>query len=200
MTHWLRVCASLTVVVAASVQLSGCLGSPRYGTDKTAAEQLFEDIGNVASIGTTRKTEEISYAPRPELVVPATEQPALPAPQQTLASRENNPDWLESPEQTRQRLRKEAEANPTQRSPLLKASNTTTQSLAEQRQAYRAARKVQQGIYDERRLLSDPPVEYRRATDEAALEDLGEPELVKERRRKKEAKAAQQSNSEWWRF
>ncbi len=64
-------------------------------------------------------------------------------------------------------------------------------------QAFRDARALQKGAYlDQRRLLSDPPAEYRQ-TQDVALTDLGEPELKKEKRRKKEAKAAQQ-NSSWW--
>jgi hypothetical protein len=56
------------------------------------------------------------------------------------------------------------------------------------------------GAYgDKRRYLSDPPLDYRRLPEEAQA-DLGEPEKTKERRRKKEAKAAKQSGSSWWPF
>ena len=71
-------------------------------------------------------------------------------------------------------------------------------SAAEQTEAYREARRLQMGAYaDKRRYLSDPPIEYRRLPEEAQA-DLGEPEKQKERRRKKEAKAAKQSS--WWPF
>jgi len=70
----------------------------------------------------------------------------------------------------------------------------------EQTAAYRDARRLQMGAYsDKRRYLSDPPVDYRRLPEEASA-DLGEPERTKERRRKKEAKAAKQSGSAWWPF
>jgi hypothetical protein len=109
---------------------------------------------------------------------------------------------VESPEQARQRLRDEATAHADDnnyRSPL--ATQTATSnglSAAQQRQAYRDARKIQSGAYtDKRRFLSDPPAVYRDAGDPAALTDLGEPEKVKERQRKKEAEIAKK-NGKWW--
>ena len=62
------------------------------------------------------------------------------------------------------------------------------------RQAKQNAETVD--VTGRRRSLTDPPAAYR-AADTAALEDLGEPEVQKERRRKKEAEAAQQTSS-WW--
>ena len=106
-----------------------------------------------------------------------------------------------SPEDTRQRLREEADANadnPNYVSPLAKASaNGRALTKSEQTQAYRDARKIQMGAYaDKRRFLSDPPLEYRKLPEEATA-DLGEPEQVKERRRKKEA-AIKGSGKKWY--
>jgi hypothetical protein len=55
-----------------------------------------------------RKGESIEYKPRPAIVKPP-ETAGLPAPQQNIA--ENNPAWVESPEETRARLLAEADAN-----------------------------------------------------------------------------------------
>ncbi|GEO85108.1 hypothetical protein GCM10007920_43520 [Ciceribacter naphthalenivorans] len=182
--------------------LTGCVGSPTYGTDKTAMEQLVDDVGSAASIGSSpNKNSGMKYNPRPALVMPPeTARTNLAAPQQSLAGKEN-PAWLESPEQARERLVAEADANadnPRYRSPLLAGYGTNgTMTESQKWQAFRDARKQQKGAYlDQRRYLSDPPTEYRKA-DEAALTDLGEPEATKEKRRKKMAKAAGQERH-WW--
>src|SRR5690606_8121564 len=140
--------------------------------------------------------------PRPELVVVSAEDRSLPPPQTSLANRENNPAWVESPEETRARLRQEAtenEGNPQYRSPLLAGKGKAGQMTeSEKWEAFRQAKKEVNTVdlNGRRRSLTDPPVAYR-AADPAVLDDLGEPELKKQRRRKKEAQAAQQ-NSSWW--
>ena len=149
-----------------------------------------------------KDAKKVRYQPRGSLVVPR-DKTALANPQQSVASKEN-PEWLENPEDMRERLRAEADENlnnPGYRSPLVSQnSNAQQMGTAQQTQAYRAARRQQMGAYtDQRRYLSDPPTEYRKLPEEAQA-DLGEPEKQKERRRKKEAKAAKQSGSKWWPF
>ncbi|KQS91260.1 MULTISPECIES: hypothetical protein [unclassified Rhizobium] len=200
MTREFRLYAGLFGIVAGSLVLTGCIGGPTYGTDKTAGEQLIEGLGSAVSLE-GEKPKNVKYQPRPGLVLPPEgEQTALVQPQTNLASKEN-PQWIESPEETRQRLREEADANadnPGYVSPLAKASaNGRALSKSEQTQAYREARKIQMGAYaDKRRFLSDPPLEYRKLPEEATA-DLGEPEQVKERRRKKEA-AIKGSGKKWY--
>lgn len=215
--------ASVTIgaLIAASLTLSGCMG-PTYGTDKSSTEQLIDDFGNIASIGQTRKGADIKYKPRPAIVKPS-DTANLPAPQQNLA--ENNPAWVESPEETRARLIGEADANAdgsgtTYTSPLAKrvasSGGSSGQGLlgraadgppsptqiidqAKQRKDYQNARKIQQGAYsDRRRFLSDPPLTYRQPADSAPVGELGEPERVKERRRISEAKKAGTGGRKWW--
>lgn len=184
--------------------LSGCVGSPTYGTDKTAMEQLVDDVGSAVSLAPREPANKgTKYNPRPDLVLPpgGAQTAGLVAPQQSVASRENNPEWVESPEEARERLVAEADANadnPRYRSPLLAGYGTAgTMTETQKWQAFRDARALQKGAYiDQRRLLSDPPTEYRQ-TQDVALSDLGEPELKKEKRRKAEAKAARQGSS-WW--
>lgn len=197
-----RVGVGMAGLLLACSALTGCVGSPTYGTDKTAMEQLVDDVGSAVSIGSdTNKNKGTKYNPRPALVMPPeTAKANLAAPQQSLAGKEN-PEWLESPEQARERLVAEADANannPRYRSPLLAGYGTSgTLTETQKWQAFREARELQKGAYlDQRRFLSDPPTEYRKA-DEAALSDLGEPESKKEKRRKKMAKAANQ-NRQWW--
>ena len=101
-----RVAGTLLVLSAASIGAAGCMG-PTYGTDKSATEQLVEDLGDSMSL-TPAKKERLAYQPRGDLVKPNDAQ--LVQPQQNLASRDN-PAWLESPEQTRDRLKAEADAN-----------------------------------------------------------------------------------------
>lgn len=175
------------------------MSSPTYGTDKTAAEHLLDDVSNIANITPDNRNDEVAYNPHPKLVVPGDKTDLAP-PQPSVADRKNNPNWVESPEETRQRLRDEADAGGNSyRSPLLKQNQVNQQlSTAQQRDAYREARKIQQGLYsDKRRFLSDPPLDYRKI-DTAEMNDLGEPERKKEAERKKQAAAAKQTKGKWW--
>ena len=118
------------------------------------------------------------------MLPPSSEKAALVQPQQNLASKDN-PQWIESPEDTRQRLREEADANADNPELCFAAGQIERQwpqadDGREQTQAYREARKIQMGAYaDKRRFLSDPPLEYRKLPEEATA-DLGEPEQVKD--------------------
>ena len=202
MTRHIRVRTGLLGLIGGSFLLTGCMG-PTYGTSKTAGEQLIDDLGNAIMVQPdNEEAKNIRYQPRGNLVLPK-DQVALANPQTSISGKDN-PEWLESPEEMRERLRTEADENANNtnyRSPLASQSTTNRKlSAAEQREAYREARRLQMGAYaDKRRYLSDPPIEYRRLPEEAQA-DLGEPEKQKERRRKKEAKAAKQSGSSWWPF
>jgi hypothetical protein len=206
-TKALRMAMSAAGILAATATLSGCMGSPTYGTDRTAMEQLGDDLGAAVALGSDRSREKakIRYNPRPQLVV-AGQQDAgnLPAPQQSMANRDNNPNWVESPEETRERLRQEAEdneKNQNYRSPLLSGRGQAGQMTETQKwEAFRQAKQNAEttDINARRRSLSEPPAAYR-AADAAALEDLGEPESRKEARRKQEAQAASTGSSSWWR-
>lgn len=95
-----------TSAIASMLFAAGCMSSPTYGTDKTAGEQLLSDVSNITKLTPDRK-ERIAYNPRPDLVKPDNARTAaLPAPQQSVASADN-PDWVESPEERRRRIREE---------------------------------------------------------------------------------------------
>ena len=185
------------VLIGFSGLLSGCLSSPTYGTDKTSSEQLLEDITNIASLK-TRKGEDIQYKPRPDLVSPPSTA-SLPQPQTSVV--ENREIWPESPEETRERLVAEItenQDNPGYVSPL-KIAGPDGQNLTrkQQAEAYRQARLVQQGAYQERRFLSDPPAGYKIPASTAPIGELGETEREKEQRRK-DAATVQGSGKKWW--
>jgi hypothetical protein len=194
--------AGILSAAVAVIGLSGCVGGPTYGTSKTAGEQLMDDLGEAVSVSAAQDKPAGKYNPRPELVVATKQVGNLPAPQVSLASRENNPNWVESPEETRARLRDEAEANkdnPNYRSPLLAGNGTAgTMTESQKWEAFRQARQNAEnpGIAGQRRTLTEPPTQYRVA-DSAVLSDLGEPELKKERERKKAAADASKTSS-WW--
>ncbi len=195
-----RVYGSLAAMLAGCAALSGCMSSPTYGTDKTAAEHLVDDLGSTLAFTPDTNKANTKYQPRAGLVMPPGKEAAqLVQPQASLANRENNPAWVESPEETRQRLLAEADANKDSAnyvSPLAGA-NGRQMTAKEQQAAYREARRVQMGAYsDRRRYLSDPPLAYRQLPEQAVA-DLGEPEKVKERRRKKEAEM-QNTGSKWY--
>lgn len=84
----------------------------------------MDDVGNAIMIRpNNEEAKKIRYQPRGGLVVPKDEV-ALTTPQQSVASKDN-PEWLESPEDMRARLRAEADENSnstTFRSPLAGAA------------------------------------------------------------------------------
>lgn len=206
--------AAISPLLAAGLLAGGCMSSPTYGTGVTANEQLLTDVTSIVSVAPKRK-DPIDYKPRPELVKPAKGQVAdLPAPQEQLASAQN-PDWPESPEQRRQRLRKLADDNrdnPFYEPPVVNdvsgvgtASDYTRrpagssakaaesgvkpagQAVAERAEVKQKLAEQRQGSPTKRRYLSEPPIEYRQAADSAPAGELGEDELKKQRKAKKAA-------------
>lgn len=201
LTNGYRVAASSGTLMAVVLLVSGCLG-PTYGTDKSSTEQLIDDLGNLASIK-PKPGPAIAYQPRPGIVKPP-ETASLPAPQTNLAK--DNPNWVEAPEATRERLVAEAAANentPGYRSPLgirttgagvpapqlgraADGPPTPTETAAASRQSeqFKENLKINRGAYsDRRRFLSDPPLTYRQPADTAPVGELGESERDKEKRR-----------------
>ena len=70
MTRNIRVRTGLLGLLGGSLLLTGCMG-PTYGTDKSAGEQLVEDLGNAVMIQPDNKdAKKIRYQPRGGLVVP----------------------------------------------------------------------------------------------------------------------------------
>ena len=63
--------------VAAAVGLSGCMG-PTYGTGTSQGQQLFNDLDNIVTLGSTNR-QRVDYSERKELVRP-TAIGALPPP------------------------------------------------------------------------------------------------------------------------
>ncbi len=99
-------CIAIQMTMAAGI-LSGCVGTPTYGTGKPADQQLLEDVTGILTIS-PKRTDTIDYKPRPEIVKPATAE-VLPPPVE--ANTTANPSWPESPEQRLARLRTEATEN-----------------------------------------------------------------------------------------
>lgn len=203
--------------VVSAFLLSGCMSSPTYGTDKTATEQLIDDVSNITKLTPDRKAD-ISYRPRPDLVKPASVRDApLPPPQDSVANAGDGA-WPESPEQRRARLRAESDERNDQgafrKTPVTAASEEidspiSTTSIDEgkvgQSPRYRPgtdivgqeARRAEfkkrlaennQGSPTTRKYLSEPPLEYRKPAADAPSDDLGEDEWKKERRLKAEAR------------
>lgn len=176
--------------VSIPVMVSGCISSPTYGTEKTANAHLVDGLTSMVTIVPPKSGQEVAYSPRPELVEPPEGTP-LPVPQQSVANKDN-PQWLESPEETRERLIAEADDEDTfgrGRSPLAEQPATE-----EQMERFREAKAVQKGAYSGRHFLSDPPTEYREPAETAPADDLGESEFRKEQRRKAAARKSQGLN------
>lgn len=197
LTGNIRKIVTSSVVLFACFALSGCLSSPTYGTDKTSTEQLLEDLGSIASLKSQKGTD-INYKPRPGLVQPPTGS-SLPAPQTSVVN--NEQIWPESPEEIRDRLVADTDANRDNlgyRSALTGNDRANQRLTAkQQRQAYLEARKVQKGQYKERRFLSDPPAGYKDPANTAPIGELGETEKKKERLAKAGA-TVKGTGKRWW--
>jgi hypothetical protein len=214
-----RTCARVALLaplVVSGLALSGCMGSPTYGTDKPVAAQLAGDLTSAFSVVPKNK-ERIDYKPRPELVKPAPGQKGvLPPPQDSIATA--SADWPESPEQRRARLRADAtlhqddpsyqaqivddvQTDPTAIKAALAQSGSShppawTPADSDKGRAAEVKRRLaegKQGDPNTRKYLSEPPVQYRAAAATAPVDDLGEDEYKKERRLKKEAAAKSKS-------
>jgi len=179
----MRSLAPILAGVCSVAVLSGCMSSPTYGTGKTANVQLLEDVtgafGAGSLMGGNRQEAEIAYTPRGQLVKPASLE-VLPEPQQSMASAEN-PAWPESPEERRRRIRADATE-----------SGRTSEAVAFTSAAQRAEiqqlrRQANQGESDNRRYLSEPPLEYRVPEATAVSGELGEDEFRKAQRAKRAA-------------
>ena len=150
--------------------------------------QLLTDIAGIATITPAAK-EPIDYKPRPGIIAPASSA-ALPEPQESITKQEGV--FPETPEMRRKRLRDEATANqnnPLYRSPIVNTGLGQVQDQVltpeQQRERFRAARAVQDGAYDGRRFLSDPPAALKVPAETAPVGELGEAEKKKEARRRK---------------
>lgn len=208
--------ALVAVLVVSGLALAGCMGSPTYGTDKTASEQLVGDVTGILSLG-PKERQRIEYNPRPELVKPSPDAVAnLPPPQESVASSEN-PAWPESPEQKRARLVAKATENrdkpgfrpeivndisdgPASSTPYGGNARAEDSGIISPVEAEREAEafkaklaETRQGSATTRKYLSEPPLVYRQPSDTAPVNELGEDELKKERQRK----AAARKNGDW---
>jgi len=194
-------------LVLSAAALSGCMASPTYGTGKSSSVQLLEDVTGMVSLG-DKKRDAINYTPRPELVKPA-KGAGLVAPQEEITA-SANPNWPESPEQRRERIKAEATANqdnPNYRAPVIidtvaprtKGGKLTLpkESIrgpgydndelpSNQREEFnRRLASIKQGDPNKRKFLSEPPVAYRAPEATAPTGDVGEDEWRKERRVKR---------------
>ncbi|MGX7872339.1 hypothetical protein ACVDG5_005250 [Mesorhizobium sp. ORM6] len=212
--------ALLAPLVASGLALAGCVGSPTYGTDKTAGEQLAGDLTDAFSFAPKRK-EQIDYKPRPTLVKPAAgRKDALPTPQDSIETA--SAQWPESPEQRRARLRADATAHqndPAYQSQIVEDVQTDPESVkkamadsgsshppawtpadSDKGRAAEIQRRLaesKQGDPNTRKYLSEPPLAYRVASDAAPQNELGEDEYKKERRLKKQAEGKKGGWFDW---
>lgn len=197
------------------------MGGPTYGTGVSANEQLASDVSGILSLGPTKR-QPIDYKPRPELVKPANQADAaaLPEPQQAMADPASNPQWPESPEQRRARLRAEATANqddPLYRPEVAMDGVAESTRYGRERGSPRAfdgppsweagntkfdvekrLKEQRQGDAGQRKYLSEPPLVYRQPVGTAPTDELGEDEYDKERRRKAEAKKKAGGGGGWF--
>ncbi|RVD58688.1 hypothetical protein EN828_19885 [Mesorhizobium sp. M2D.F.Ca.ET.185.01.1.1] len=212
--------ALLAPLVVSAIALSGCMSSPTYGTDKTAAAQLFDDVSGAASI-TPKHRDPIDYKPRPDLVKPAPGQKeTLPPPQESIQTAST--DWPESPEARRARIRADATAHQndpnyqpeavedvqTDPASVKKAMADSASShpprwtpddssVTRRNEIQRRLAEQKQGDPTTRKYLSEPPLAYRQAAATAPQNELGEDEYKKERRLKAQAEGKKGGWFDW---
>ncbi len=103
--------AAAAGLAIAGVALSGCMSSPTYGTDKTSSEQLIGDVSNILALAPKRTRRDRLQTPAGTGQTASRDRPPpCRTPQDSVASA-GNPQWPESPEQRRARLRAEADEN-----------------------------------------------------------------------------------------
>ena len=215
-----RTIAAASLLVS-GLLLSGCMGSPTYGTGVSANEQLATDVSSMFSLKPKRTSAE--YKPRPELVRPTDSTTVLPPPQENIVT-SNSGEWPESPEQRRARIRDAATENRDNlgwepevvndiassrsysKTKLGTSSRTQDSGIARPGEAddlnkqgarFRQARAMtNQGSPTVRRTLTEPPLDYRQPAATASADELGEDEFKKQRRLKAEARKA--SGSKTW--
>ncbi|MFC3220882.1 hypothetical protein ACFOEZ_17820 [Tianweitania populi] len=215
-----RRAAIVAPVLFASALAAGCMSSPTYGTDKTANEQLVEDVSGMFALGMGEKKERIDYKPRPDLVRPSSKN--LPPPQESVASADNTA-WPESPEQRRARIRADATANQNNpnyrpevvpdvdpaaraRQPVAVNARLSERPMnglepgarSEREEVRRRVAEQRQGSPTSRKYLSEPPLTYREPSATADANDIGEDEAVKERRAKAAARKESGSSGKSW--
>ncbi|PBC06753.1 hypothetical protein [Mesorhizobium sp. WSM3859] len=212
--------ALLAPLVVSAIALSGCVGSPTYGTDKTAAAQLFDDVSGAVSI-TPKHRNPIDYKPRPDLVKPAPGQKeTLPPPQESIQTAST--EWPESPEARRARIRADATAHQndpnyqpeavedvqTDPASVKKAMADSASShpprwspddssATRTAEIQRRLAEQKQGDPTTRKYLSEPPLAYRQPSDAAPQNELGEDEYKKERRLKAQAEGKKGGWFDW---
>ena len=206
---------ALTLTVGGTLAMTGCVTAPTYGTGTRSDVQLMEDVSNIVSLRPPKR-QNVAYNPRPTLVKPA-EMGVLPPPQADVA--DDNPNWPESPEQRRARIRAEADANAD--NPNFRPEISADPAVTKRPRSFTADRKGDRERYETapsnitqlgnplkvtaskakkresvndriagepdittRRYLSDPPVKYQKSAETAPVNDVGEKEYDKEKRRK----------------
>ena len=203
--------ALIAPLVASGLLAAGCVSSPTYGTDKTANEQLASDLSGMFSVKPKRVAAS-DYKPRPELVKPTKGSTELPAPQENIVTASADV-WPESPEQQRARIRANATANrdnPNFEPEVVNDISVGAQSgtsaargnlgragdagIIDPQASKKAAQdykrrlaESQQGSPTVRKTLTEPPLEYRVPAETAAADEIGEDEVKKARRLKKQA-------------
>jgi hypothetical protein len=215
----IRVGVRAALLGTCAMTLAGCMG-PTYGTGKSQGGQLFSDLDNIVSLGSTGGARP-SYAPRPELVKPKTIG-ALPPPREAVSAA-NDADWPESPERRSARLQAAApdpdtplpvgymtaakDGIPVERSVQSSTVGRRTdmenswldpKAMAGQRVAATdAAKNTRQGSPEVRRYLSEPPLAYRAPAATAPVGVQGDDEEVKERRMKGTTSVGSKLKSLW---
>jgi hypothetical protein len=204
---------------------AGCTGAPTYGTGTPADKQLLDDVTGIITLGPKEKPRA-DHRPRPELVRPGKSEVAVLPPPQSDVATSANPQWPESPEARRQRLRMEATANqgdpnyepqiagPTSSAPqvgVIRSRGEPVYTMGggpgynrDQSAEFKRRMAInKQGSETERRYLSEPPLTYRQPSATAPSDQLGEDEWKKQRDRKKEALKGKKSSfqlSDLWPF
>lgn len=173
---------------AGTATLAGCMG-PTYGTGVGQSQQLFNDLDNIVTLGSTNRGQ-IDYAERKTLERPSTIG-TLPQPQ-VADTATIELEAAQAREEARvaglQDMRDRAAARPDPRSRVGRRAEveqnwlSVAQMRGESQQAQSRATTGRQGSPTERRFLTEPPLAYRAPAATAPAGERGVDEEIKERR------------------
>ncbi len=177
---------------------------PTYGTGTSQGQQLFNDLDNIVTLGSTNR-QRVDYSERKELVRP-TAIGALPPPRAADPA-VSEQQVAENREEARVAalgdMRERAAAQPSPRSRVGRRTEVEQNWLSQaemnnQGEAARArAATGRQGSATERRYLSEPPLAYRQPASTAPVGDQGVDEEIKERRANSNGTIASKLKTLW---
>lgn len=210
---------ALGLMIGGAAAMAGCTTAPTYGTGKRSDVQLVEDVSNIVSLSPPKREKvaykprpSLVKPPNTVLLPPPQQEliagnPAWPeSPEERRAriraeadANSDNPNFQSEiiastpggPRKKRRTPDRRGDREAADGVPNLTPITNPTRILASKKKKREEvnARLAEQPVVAKRRYLSDPPVEYQQTAATAPINDIGESERDKEKRRERLIKA-----------